>query len=94
MKSLLKNLDARKSVFGFPTRGSEINQVVLLPNLNVGLKFRIFKQQRFVNDHGSENKGADLQLIYVIVFAFAKSRIFHDEAHLLIFYYQYGLYSL
>ena len=63
---------------------SDTNQAVLSLNMARGLKFRIQKVEGLYYPC-SENKGADqlrgYRLICVFVFAYAKCRFSHEEAH-------------
>ena len=72
----------RKPVFGV----SDTNRAVQSQKMARGLKFRI-KQVKGLYYPCSENKGADqlsgpAKLICVFVFAYAKSRFSHNEAHM------------
>ena len=72
---------------GFPTR-SATNRAVLSQKMARGLKFRIYEVEELYYPC-SENKGADrcvvtVQLICVFVFAYAKKRFSHNEAHFIV----------
>ena len=77
----------RKPSLGFPTR-SDTNQALQPQKMTRGLKFWIKKVEGLYYPC-SEKKGADQlcgywKLICVFVFAYAKSRFSHNEAHLFI----------
>ena len=80
------SLVVRKRYSGFPTRSDTI-QAVQLQKMARGLQFRI-KKVEGLHYPCSENEGADqlrdyreAKLICVFVFAYAKSRFSHNEAH-------------
>ena len=71
----------RKPVYGFPTR-SGTNRAVQPQKIARILKFRIQVVEELYYPY-SENKGADQ--LSCVVFAYAKSRLSHNEAHILIY---------
>ena len=79
------SLVVRNRSLGFPTR-SHTNQAVQPQKIARGLKFRTKVVEGFYYTC-SENKGADQLHGYreadlLFVFAYAKSRFSHDEAHI------------
>ena len=75
----------RKQTFWFPT-WSDTNRAVQPQKMARGLKFRIWKIEGLYY-LCSENKGADQlrgshEADQLFVFAYAKSRFSHDEAHM------------
>ena len=68
----------RKPTFWFPTR-SDTNQAVQLQKIARGLEFRVKVVEELYYLY-SETEGADQ--ICVFVFAYAKSRFSHNEAHI------------
>ena len=77
--------EARKLVFGFPTR-SDTNQSVQLQKMDRSLKFRISEEEE-LNYPSSENKDADQLRSYRradlgLCFRIDNDLVSHDVAHI------------
>ena len=78
-----KGRDSRNLSSGFPTSlRSDTNRAVQPQNMVKGLKFWIYKVEGLYY-LCSENKDAD-QLICAFVLAYAKNRISHEVAHIVL----------